>query len=114
MSSVRASLRLRYPAQRQRTSSRSAELRRLPCRSSPWVGPQARRRRARWRTGSIGDILLTTPLVRALARRHPAAKLVYVTQRAAAALRPRAPTPARRAQPPRRPLGGPPAPARVR
>src|SRR2546422_60093 len=52
MSSVRASLRLRYPAQRQRTSNRSAELRRLPCRSSPWVGPQARRRRARWRTGS--------------------------------------------------------------
>ena len=34
------------------------------------------------RFSSIGDILLTTPLVRALARRHPEAKLVYVTKRA--------------------------------
>ncbi len=34
------------------------------------------------RFSSIGDILLTTPLVRALARRHPDAKLVYVTKRA--------------------------------
>src|SRR2546427_3908618 len=34
----------------------------------------------------IGDILLTTPLVRALARRHPEAKLVYVTKRAMAPL----------------------------
>src|SRR5437763_2885722 len=32
------------------------------------------------RFSSIGDILLTTPLVRALARRHPEAKLVYVTK----------------------------------
>ncbi len=34
------------------------------------------------RFSSIGDILLTTPLVRALARRHPDAKLVFVTKRA--------------------------------
>ena len=34
------------------------------------------------RFSSIGDILLTTPLVRALARRHPEARLVYVTKRA--------------------------------
>jgi len=34
------------------------------------------------RFSSIGDIVLTTPLVRALARRHPDAKLVYVTKRA--------------------------------
>ncbi|HKW40472.1 MAG TPA: glycosyltransferase family 9 protein [Gemmatimonadales bacterium] len=38
------------------------------------------------RFSSIGDILLTTPLVRALARRHPEAKLVYVTKRAMAPL----------------------------
>ncbi|PYO81215.1 MAG: hypothetical protein DMD65_13210 [Gemmatimonadetes bacterium] len=38
------------------------------------------------RFSSIGDILLTTPLVRALARRHPEAKLVYVTKRALAPL----------------------------
>ncbi len=38
------------------------------------------------RFSSIGDILLTTPLVRALARRHPDAKLVYVTKRAMAPL----------------------------
>src|SRR5207245_8648749 len=36
------------------------------------------------RFSSIGDILLTTPLVRALTRRHPEAKLVYVTKRAMA------------------------------
>jgi len=34
------------------------------------------------RFSSIGDILLTTPLVRALRRRHPDAQLVYVTKRA--------------------------------
>src|SRR5436305_8386115 len=38
------------------------------------------------RFSSIGDILLTTPLVRALTRRHPEAKLVYVTKRAMAPL----------------------------
>jgi heptosyltransferase-2 len=38
------------------------------------------------RFSSIGDILLTTPLVRALARRHPDAKLVYVTKRVMAPL----------------------------
>ena len=38
------------------------------------------------RFSSIGDILLTTPLVRALAARHPEAKLVYVTKRAMAPL----------------------------
>jgi lipopolysaccharide heptosyltransferase II len=38
------------------------------------------------RFSSIGDILLTTPLVRALARRHPDARLVYVTKRAMAPL----------------------------
>ena len=38
------------------------------------------------RFSSIGDILLTTPLVRALARRHPEARLVYVTKRAMAPL----------------------------
>src|SRR6266702_6566921 len=38
------------------------------------------------RFSSIGDILLTTPLVRARARRHPEAKLVYVTKRAMAPL----------------------------
>src|SRR2546425_8193352 len=38
------------------------------------------------RFGPIGDTLLTTPLVRALARRHPEAKLVYVTKRAMAPL----------------------------
>src|SRR5204862_192116 len=38
------------------------------------------------RFSSIGDILLTTPLVRALARRHPEAKLVFVTKRAMAPL----------------------------
>lgn len=38
------------------------------------------------RFSSIGDIVLTTPLVRALARRHPDAKLVYVTKRAMAPL----------------------------
>jgi len=38
------------------------------------------------RFSSIGDILLTTPLVRALARRHPDAKLIYVTKRAMAPL----------------------------
>ena len=38
------------------------------------------------RFSSIGDILLTTPLIRALARRHPDAKLVYVTKRAMAPL----------------------------
>ncbi|HXF96870.1 MAG TPA: hypothetical protein VNI61_12295, partial [Gemmatimonadales bacterium] len=35
---------------------------------------------------SIGDILLTTPLIRALRRRHPDAQLVYVTKRAMAPL----------------------------
>ena len=38
------------------------------------------------RFSSIGDILLTTPLIRALARRHPDAKLVCVTKRAMAPL----------------------------
>ncbi|MGH7570118.1 MAG: glycosyltransferase family 9 protein, partial [Gemmatimonadales bacterium] len=38
------------------------------------------------RFSSIGDILLTTPLVRALRRRHPEAHLVYVTKRAMAPL----------------------------
>src|SRR5437899_2252102 len=38
------------------------------------------------RFSSIGDILLTTPLVRALARRHPEARLVYVTKRTMAPL----------------------------
>src|SRR5437588_872650 len=38
------------------------------------------------RFSSIGDILLTTPLVRALARRHPEAKLGYVTKRSTAPL----------------------------
>lgn len=38
------------------------------------------------RFGSIGDILLTTPLVRALRRRHADAQLVYVTKRALAPL----------------------------
>jgi heptosyltransferase-2 len=33
------------------------------------------------RFSSIGDILLTTPLLRALAGRHPDAKLVFVTKR---------------------------------
>ncbi len=36
------------------------------------------------RFSSIGDILLTTPLVRALRRRHPDAQLIYVTKRAMA------------------------------
>jgi len=34
------------------------------------------------RFSSIGDILLTTPLVRALRRRHEGAQLIYVTKRA--------------------------------
>ncbi len=34
------------------------------------------------RFSSIGDVLLTTPLVRALRARHPDARLVYVTKRA--------------------------------
>ena len=34
------------------------------------------------RFSSIGDILLTTPLIRALRRRHPDAELVFVTKRA--------------------------------
>jgi len=34
------------------------------------------------RFSSIGDVLLTTPLVRALRRRHPDAELVFVTKRA--------------------------------
>lgn len=38
------------------------------------------------RFSSIGDILLTTPLVRALRHRHPEARLVYVTKRAMAPL----------------------------
>jgi lipopolysaccharide heptosyltransferase II len=38
------------------------------------------------RFSSIGDILLTTPLIRALARRHPGAKLVCVTKRSMAPL----------------------------
>lgn len=38
------------------------------------------------RFSSIGDIVLTTPLVRALRRRHPDAELVYVTKRALAPL----------------------------
>ncbi len=38
------------------------------------------------RFSSIGDILLTTPLVRALKRRHEDAQLIYVTKRAMAPL----------------------------
>jgi heptosyltransferase-2 len=38
------------------------------------------------RFSSIGDVLLTTPLVRALHRRHPDAELYYVTKRAMAPL----------------------------
>ena len=38
------------------------------------------------RFSSIGDVVLTTPLVRALRRRHPDAELVYVTKRALAPL----------------------------
>ncbi|PYO94202.1 MAG: hypothetical protein DMD62_07030 [Gemmatimonadetes bacterium] len=38
------------------------------------------------RFSSIGDVLLTTPLVRALHRRHPDAELYYVTKRALAPL----------------------------
>ncbi|HUK20448.1 MAG TPA: glycosyltransferase family 9 protein [Gemmatimonadales bacterium] len=38
------------------------------------------------RFSSIGDILLTTPLLRAIAHRHPNARLVYVTKRGMAPL----------------------------
>jgi heptosyltransferase-2 len=38
------------------------------------------------RFSSIGDVLLTTPLVRALHRRHPDAELYFVTKRAMAGL----------------------------
>jgi heptosyltransferase-2 len=38
------------------------------------------------RFSSIGDVLLTTPLVRALHRRHPDAELYFVTKRALAPL----------------------------
>ena len=38
------------------------------------------------RFSSIGDVLLTTPLVRGLHRRHPEAELIYVTKRAMAPL----------------------------
>ena len=38
------------------------------------------------RFSSIGDVLLTTPLLRALRRRHPGARLVFVTKRAMAPL----------------------------
>jgi heptosyltransferase-2 len=38
------------------------------------------------RFSSIGDILLTTPLVRALRRRHEGAQFIYVTKRALAPL----------------------------
>jgi heptosyltransferase-2 len=38
------------------------------------------------RFSSIGDVLLTTPLVRALRRRHPDAELIYVTKSAMAPL----------------------------
>jgi lipopolysaccharide heptosyltransferase II len=38
------------------------------------------------RFSSIGDVLLTTPLVRALRARHPDARLVFVTKRAMAPL----------------------------
>src|SRR5256885_4966046 len=60
MSSVRASLRLRYPDQRQRTRRRSAALRTLPCRSRPWVGARAESRRARGRIGSSGSRATTS------------------------------------------------------
>ena len=38
------------------------------------------------RFSSIGDVLLTTPLVRALSRRHPEVELYFVTKRAMAPL----------------------------
>lgn len=38
------------------------------------------------RFSSIGDVLLTTPLVRAIRRRHPDAELYYVTKKAMAPL----------------------------
>jgi len=38
------------------------------------------------RFSSIGDVLLTTPLIRALHRRHPEAALLYVTKRGMAPL----------------------------
>jgi heptosyltransferase-2 len=38
------------------------------------------------RFSSIGDVLLTTPLIRALKRRHPDAELVFVTKQAMAPL----------------------------
>src|SRR5256886_6564603 len=60
MSSVRASLRLRYPDQRQRTSNRRLALRTLPCRSRPCVGARARNRRARSRIGSPGSSVTTS------------------------------------------------------
>src|SRR5881296_263221 len=56
---VRANFRFEYPDQWQGTSSRSAALRRLPCRSSPWVGPNARSRRARSETRSCGASSIT-------------------------------------------------------
>src|SRR3989442_11989993 len=60
MSSDRATLRLPYPDQRQRTSNRRPALRMLPWRSRPCVGAKARNRRARWRIGSSGSSATTS------------------------------------------------------
>src|SRR2546423_607956 len=79
MSSVRASLRLRYPDQRQRTSRRSPTLRMLPWRSSPWVGASARSRRARWPSGSPGSSATTSAMWGLSATRGAMARFVTYT-----------------------------------